>query len=146
MPFKFQRLQFPVQPAFAMTINKSQGQTLDTVGFYLKKPVPIPSTTARTIAAPSQEPPHERPSSQEPPHVRPPSQEPSQEQSPSQNPRQFTTTFTVMKACLFTLSALALAVQGSKVEIDKRSQTYEMTCSITRASSPIKPLLTWELK
>ncbi|OAQ29955.1 hypothetical protein K457DRAFT_1875523 [Linnemannia elongata AG-77] len=74
---------------------------------------PIPSTTARTIAA----------SSQEPPHERPPSQEPSQEQSPSQNPRQFTTTFTVMKACLFTLSALALAVQGFKVEIDKRSQT-----------------------
>jgi ATP-dependent DNA helicase PIF1 len=39
MPFKFRRLQFPVRPAFAMTINKSQGQTLDTVGIYLKKPV-----------------------------------------------------------------------------------------------------------
>jgi len=39
MPFKFQRLQFPVRPAFAMTINKSQGQTLNTVGIYLKKPV-----------------------------------------------------------------------------------------------------------
>ena len=39
MPFKFQRLQFPVRPAFAMTINKSQGQTLETVGIYLKKPV-----------------------------------------------------------------------------------------------------------
>ena len=39
MPFKFRRLQFPIRPAFAMTINKSQGQTLDTVGIYLKKPV-----------------------------------------------------------------------------------------------------------
>ncbi|KAK5809394.1 hypothetical protein F5H01DRAFT_381776 [Linnemannia elongata] len=39
MPFKFQRLQFPARPAFAMIINKSQGQTLDTVGIYLKKPV-----------------------------------------------------------------------------------------------------------
>lgn len=39
MPFKFRRLQFPVRPAFAVTINKAQGQTLDTVGVYLKKPV-----------------------------------------------------------------------------------------------------------
>ena len=31
----FQRLQFPVRLAFAMTINKSQGQTLDFVGLYL---------------------------------------------------------------------------------------------------------------
>src|ERR1700759_561850 len=51
-----------------------------------------------------------------------------------------------MKACLFTLSVLALAVQGSKVEIDKRSQTYEMTCSITNYNKPIKPLLTVNLK
>lgn len=29
------RLQFPVIPAYAMTINKSQGQTLDKVGIYL---------------------------------------------------------------------------------------------------------------
>ncbi|OAQ22790.1 hypothetical protein K457DRAFT_1825202 [Linnemannia elongata AG-77] len=39
MPFKFRRLQFPVRPAFAVTINEAQGQTLDTVGVYLKKPV-----------------------------------------------------------------------------------------------------------
>ena len=39
MPFKFRRVQFPVRPAFAMTINKSQGQTLNTVGIYLKNPV-----------------------------------------------------------------------------------------------------------
>ena len=28
-------LQFPLQPAYAMTINKSQGQTLAKVGLYL---------------------------------------------------------------------------------------------------------------
>jgi ATP-dependent DNA helicase PIF1 len=39
MPFKFRRLQFLIRPAFAITINKAQGQTLDTVGIYLKKPV-----------------------------------------------------------------------------------------------------------
>ena len=32
----FRRLQFPVKPAFVMTINKSQGQTLDTVGLDLR--------------------------------------------------------------------------------------------------------------
>jgi len=37
LPFRFKRLQFPVRLAFAMTINKAQGQTLDTVGFYLPK-------------------------------------------------------------------------------------------------------------
>lgn len=35
----FSRLQFPVRTAFAMTINKSQGQTLDFVGLYLPRPV-----------------------------------------------------------------------------------------------------------
>jgi hypothetical protein len=38
-PFTLKRRQFPVRPAFAMTINKSQGQTLSTVGVYLPKPV-----------------------------------------------------------------------------------------------------------
>jgi len=38
-PFTLKRRQFPVRPAFAMTINKSQGQTLSTVGIYLPKPV-----------------------------------------------------------------------------------------------------------
>ena len=39
MPVEFSRRQFPVRPAFAMTINKSQGQTLQRVGIYL--PVPV---------------------------------------------------------------------------------------------------------
>ncbi|EFX69183.1 hypothetical protein DAPPUDRAFT_36792, partial [Daphnia pulex] len=39
LPFKIKRLQFPVLLAFAMTINKSQGQTFDRVGIYLPEPV-----------------------------------------------------------------------------------------------------------
>ncbi|EFX62738.1 hypothetical protein DAPPUDRAFT_36790, partial [Daphnia pulex] len=39
LPFKLKRLQFPVLLAFAMTINKSQGQTFDRVGIYLTEPV-----------------------------------------------------------------------------------------------------------
>ncbi|XP_019195872.1 PREDICTED: uncharacterized protein LOC109189717 [Ipomoea nil] len=39
LPFKFQRRQFPLMLAYAMTINKSQGQTLSHVGLLLKKPV-----------------------------------------------------------------------------------------------------------
>ncbi|KAI7933645.1 hypothetical protein MJO28_017542 [Puccinia striiformis f. sp. tritici] len=35
----FARSQFPVAPAFAMTINKSQGQSLETVGVFLPRPV-----------------------------------------------------------------------------------------------------------
>ncbi|CAB4488149.1 unnamed protein product [Rhizophagus irregularis] len=38
-PFTLKRRQFPVQPAFAMTINKSQGQSLNWVGLYLPTPV-----------------------------------------------------------------------------------------------------------
>jgi hypothetical protein len=38
MPFTLRRWQFSLQPAFAMTINKAQGQTLQTVGVYLPKP------------------------------------------------------------------------------------------------------------
>ncbi|XP_031121074.1 ATP-dependent DNA helicase PIF1-like [Ipomoea triloba] len=39
LPFKFQRRQFPLMLSYAMTINKSQGQTLTHVGLLLKKPV-----------------------------------------------------------------------------------------------------------
>lgn len=39
LPFILERRQFPVKVCYAMTINKSQGQTLSTVGVYLKKPV-----------------------------------------------------------------------------------------------------------
>nr|XP_017245517.1 PREDICTED: ATP-dependent DNA helicase PIF1-like [Daucus carota subsp. sativus] len=38
-PFDFKRTQFPLQICFAMTINKSQGQSLGTVGLYLPRPV-----------------------------------------------------------------------------------------------------------
>ena len=38
-PFTLQRRQFLVRVCYAMTINKSQGQTLSRVGLYLKKPV-----------------------------------------------------------------------------------------------------------
>ena len=39
LPFTLCRRQFPVRPAFAMTINKSQGQTMEKVGIYLHKDV-----------------------------------------------------------------------------------------------------------
>ena len=38
-PIVLQRRQFPVRLCYAMTINKSQGQTLSAVGLYLKTPV-----------------------------------------------------------------------------------------------------------
>ena len=37
--FKFTRRQFPVRLCFAMTINKSQGQTVNHVGLDLRRPV-----------------------------------------------------------------------------------------------------------
>ncbi|KAD4585727.1 hypothetical protein E3N88_23328 [Mikania micrantha] len=39
IPFKFQRRQFPIVVCFAMTINKSQDQSLSKVGLFLKYPV-----------------------------------------------------------------------------------------------------------
>ncbi|XP_057734423.1 uncharacterized protein LOC130949817 [Arachis stenosperma] len=39
LPFRFQRRQFSLVVSFAMTINKSQGQTLSKVGLYLPRPV-----------------------------------------------------------------------------------------------------------
>ncbi|GFX77454.1 ATP-dependent DNA helicase PIF1 [Trichonephila clavipes] len=38
MPFEFKRLQFPVRLAFAMTINKAQGQSLQVCGLNLENP------------------------------------------------------------------------------------------------------------
>ena len=39
LPFKFKRKQFLVRLSFAMTINKSQGQTIPNVGIYLPEPM-----------------------------------------------------------------------------------------------------------
>ncbi len=38
-PVTIRRRQFPIKLAFAMTINKSQGQTFERVGIYLRTPV-----------------------------------------------------------------------------------------------------------
>nr|CAE76063.1 B1340F09.1 [Oryza sativa Japonica Group] len=38
-PFKLRRRQFPIRLSYAMTINKSQGQTLSIVGLYLPSPI-----------------------------------------------------------------------------------------------------------
>jgi ATP-dependent DNA helicase PIF1 len=38
-PFKLRRWQFPIKLSYTMTINKSQGQTLNTVGVYLPSPI-----------------------------------------------------------------------------------------------------------
>ena len=35
LPFDFQRTQFPIRPAFCITINKSQGKTLDYAALWL---------------------------------------------------------------------------------------------------------------
>ncbi|GMF57318.1 unnamed protein product [Phytophthora fragariaefolia] len=37
-PLRLRRKQFPVVPAFAMTINKAQGQTVQNLGLYLATP------------------------------------------------------------------------------------------------------------
>jgi hypothetical protein len=39
LPFHLKRRQFPIQLAFAMTINKSQGQSVKHVGLDLRTPV-----------------------------------------------------------------------------------------------------------
>lgn len=38
LPFNFVRHQFPVRLSYAITINKSQGQTFERVGLYLPEP------------------------------------------------------------------------------------------------------------
>ena len=37
--FEWERLQFPVRPAFSVTINKAQGQSLKRATIYLKDEV-----------------------------------------------------------------------------------------------------------
>ena len=39
IPFNMCRRQFPIKLAYAMTINKAQGQTADKVGLFLRNPV-----------------------------------------------------------------------------------------------------------
>ena len=39
IPFNIKRRQFPLRLGYAMTINKSQGQTFNKVGIYLPNPV-----------------------------------------------------------------------------------------------------------
>ena len=39
LPFILYRKQFPITLAFCMTINKSQGQSFDYVGLYIKRPL-----------------------------------------------------------------------------------------------------------
>ena len=39
LPFRMKRRQFPITLSFAMTINKSQGQSLQNVGIFLTKPM-----------------------------------------------------------------------------------------------------------
>ncbi|XP_076882479.1 uncharacterized protein LOC143530956 [Bidens hawaiensis] len=39
LPFEFKRKQFPIKLCYAMTINKSQGKSLDKIGVYLPHPV-----------------------------------------------------------------------------------------------------------
>lgn len=39
LPFHMKRRQFPVKLAFAITVNKSQGQSLKRVGIYLPRPL-----------------------------------------------------------------------------------------------------------
>ena len=35
LPFDFKMIQFPIRPAYCITINKAQGQTLDFVSIWL---------------------------------------------------------------------------------------------------------------
>ncbi|KAK1345859.1 hypothetical protein QTO34_008324 [Cnephaeus nilssonii] len=60
LPFKLIQRQFPMMPAFAMTINKSQRQTLDKVGIFLPEPVFRHGGVAnlQTTPGPSLRPPH----------------------------------------------------------------------------------------
>ena len=57
MSFQFKRLQFPNRLAFAITINKAQGQSLELCGLYLHTAshmgnymLPVPESTIQTIS------------------------------------------------------------------------------------------------
>lgn len=39
LPFILIRKQFSIRLSYAMTINKSQGRTLNNIGIYLPKPI-----------------------------------------------------------------------------------------------------------
>ncbi|XP_071699128.1 uncharacterized protein [Rutidosis leptorrhynchoides] len=39
LPYVFKRVQFPIKVSYAMTINKSQDQSLNKIGVYLPKPI-----------------------------------------------------------------------------------------------------------
>ena len=39
LPFDFKRVQFPIKPCFAITINKAQGQTMEITGLHLQEEV-----------------------------------------------------------------------------------------------------------
>jgi ATP-dependent DNA helicase PIF1 len=39
LPFVLQRQQYPIKVCYSMTINKSEGQTLSSIGVYLQRPV-----------------------------------------------------------------------------------------------------------
>jgi ATP-dependent DNA helicase PIF1 len=39
LPFVLQRQQYPIKVWYSMTINKSEGQTLSSLGVYLQRPV-----------------------------------------------------------------------------------------------------------
>ena len=57
--FQFKRLQFPIRLAFAITINKAQGQSLELCGLYLHTDfafhmgnymLPVPESAIQTIS------------------------------------------------------------------------------------------------
>ena len=61
MSFQFKRLQFPIRLAFAITINKAQGQSLELCGLHLDTAshmgnymLPVPESAIQTISLSTQ--------------------------------------------------------------------------------------------